>query len=137
MSAPTLRTYNPPSNSRMYGFRVLQQIGDIGVWLAETEERGGGNAYLVEVTTQKHGWLQESCDSLGSRGRIREAFSGKGRARKKVFSSHRLSLQVDGSEDHKIPVQGLAIDFLKKGTVDWKGGVWVDSGWQSGTRRRR
>jgi len=26
--------------------------------------------------------------------------------------SHRLSLQVDGSEDYKIPVQGLVIDFL-------------------------
>ena len=28
--------------------------------------------------------------------------------------SRRLSLQVNGSEDYKIPVQGLAIDFLKR-----------------------
>ena len=66
--------------------------------------------------------MQESCNGLGSRGCIREAFPGKGRARKKVFSSHRLY----GSEDHKIYSQGLAIDFLKKGSVDWRGEVRVD-----------
>ena len=66
--------------------------------------------------------MQESCDSLRNKGGIiLESFVEKGQARKKPFSSHRLSLQVDGSEDYKISVPELAIDSLKKGSVDWEG----------------
>lgn len=80
------------------------------------------------VITRKHGWAQEGCESLGGRGGIGDAFAGKGRARKNVFSFHRLSLYVDGSEDYKIFIQGLAADFPKKrSVVDWEGGVGVDS----------
>jgi len=65
-------------------------------------------------------------------GHYAEAWSGSGGLRqpgydsrvklaKGSFSSHRP--QVDGSRDHKISVQRLAVDFLKKGSVDWRGGV--------------
>lgn len=43
----------------------------------------------------------------------------------KYFYVISLSLPIHGSEQRKVSVQELAIDFLKEGLVDWKDGAEV------------
>jgi len=44
----------------------------------------------------------------------RDCVGWKGLSSKNSLLSHRLSLQVNGSEDYKIPVQWLVIGFLER-----------------------
>ena len=88
------------------------------------------NTHCIEVTTGKHSWAG------GLRQiRLREASKrlsvGHVPCRTKVFSgmviTGSFSLPVDRYGDHKILAQGSGANLLKRGLIDWRDRVELDS----------